>query len=366
MADSRSIRAGRASVQLYADNSELIRGLRRARRRLTAFGSEISRLGRQFAAVGAAAGAGLGAAAAVFAKTGDDLDKLSTRTGVSVESLSQLEFAAERTGSSLGELGQAIQRMNRRLGRITAGQGSSTEVNALEALGLSAERLEQLNPEQRLLALADAIANYGDQAEAAGLAQRAFGTQIDRILPLLLQGRDGIRALTEQADQLGGTISDEDVAAAAELSDAFGTLAFVAKRLAVQVGAALGPALTSILDEITTLATRVRDWVDANRGLALAVAGVTAAVTAGGVALAGFGVAVTAIGAGLGALATVASTAAAAIAAIVSPVGLVITAIGAAGGAVLAFTDAGGAALRFLGDTFGGLLDTAVSALEGI
>ena len=366
MAEGRAIRAGRASVQLFADDSRLVRGLRRARRRLLAFGQQVGRIGRQLATLGAGAGAGLAGAAAVFAKVGDNLDKLSKRTGISVESLSQLEFAAERTGTSLESLGGAILRANRRLGRITAGQGSSTQVNALEALGLSAERLEQLNPEQRLLALADAVSGFEDKAEAAGLAQRAFGTEVDAILPLLLQGRDGIRALTQEADDLGLTISAEDAAAAAELSDAFGSLADVVKRAVVAIGAGLAPVLTPLIGKVSEIVVQVREWIEANRGLVPIIAAVAAGVVAAGAALVVLSFTIVGIVATFSALATIAGVVVGAISAIASPIGLLITALAAAGGAILTFSGAAGDAIEFLGDTFGDLLDDAGTALDGI
>ena len=47
MANTTSIRAGRAFVELFADDTKLVRGLRSAERKLRAFGASISRLGRQ-------------------------------------------------------------------------------------------------------------------------------------------------------------------------------------------------------------------------------------------------------------------------------------------------------------------------------
>jgi len=45
MARSNSVRAGRAFVELFADDSKLVRGLRAAEKRLKAFGDRISQVG---------------------------------------------------------------------------------------------------------------------------------------------------------------------------------------------------------------------------------------------------------------------------------------------------------------------------------
>ena len=50
-----SIRAGRAFVELFADDRKLVRGLRRASAKLKAFGAGVSNLGLKMAGLGAAA-----------------------------------------------------------------------------------------------------------------------------------------------------------------------------------------------------------------------------------------------------------------------------------------------------------------------
>ena len=200
--------AGRAFVELFADDSRLVRGLRRAQRKLRAFGTAVRGIALKMAGLGAAITPPLAAASKVFASAGDDLDKMAKRTGVSVEALSELGFAAEQSEADLNALANAVLRMNRRIGRIRAGQGTTTQVEAMEALGLSAEALSKLSPEQTLNAIADAMAAMEDPTQAAGLAQRAFGTEVDKVLPPLLQGADGMDKLRGQARKLGLTIGD--------------------------------------------------------------------------------------------------------------------------------------------------------------
>ena len=54
MLSTRGIRAGRAFVELFADDSKLVRGLRRAEKKLKAFGDRIRNLGLKIADLGAA------------------------------------------------------------------------------------------------------------------------------------------------------------------------------------------------------------------------------------------------------------------------------------------------------------------------
>ena len=54
MATAQGIRAGRAFVELFADDSKLVRGLRQAEKKLKAFGDSIRNLGLKTVALGSA------------------------------------------------------------------------------------------------------------------------------------------------------------------------------------------------------------------------------------------------------------------------------------------------------------------------
>lgn len=366
MAKAKGIRAGRAFVEIFGDDSKLQRTLGRIKGRLRAFGASVQKIGLRTAGLGAAITAPLLLAAKQFANVGDNLNKMSIRTGIAAEDLSQLGFAAEQSGSSLDELAAATLRMNRRLGRITAGQASKTQEEALESLGLSAERLQQLSPEERLFAIADAMAGMSDQAEAAGLAQRAFGTQVDKILPLLLQGSDGIRALKQEAKDLGLTLSTEDAQAAADLTDAMNRVVSVVKRAAVAVGSALAPILEKTADLILSVAKPVREWIDANRGLVQTVLLVGAAVTGLGVAAIVLGTAFTGLAAAVGIAGTALSVIGGILGAIFSPIGIIIAGVVALGAILVQTTGAGKQALAGLSGFFDELAADAKQAFGAI
>jgi hypothetical protein len=329
MAGGRDIRAGGAFVELFAKDERLRDTLRRAQRRVQAWGQRVSAIGAGIAAGGAALAAPLAASTVIFARYGDQLNKAAIRTGFSVEALSRLGFAAEQTGASFDAMAGAVLRANRRIGRIAGGLGSGQQLAAVEALGLSADALARMTPEQRLYAVADAMAAFEDQTVAAGLAQRIFGTQVDAILPLLLGGAGGMRALTDEAERLGLTVSAASAQLAADLTDAQNRARRVFLDLAFTVGESLAPAVIRAADAVTEAVRVSAAWVDQNRHVVVAVSSVAAALVGVGGALLGVGVGIQVAGFALGGLATIAGVAGTALAFLASPVGLV--AVGVAG-----------------------------------
>jgi len=371
MTSTRGIRAGRAFVELFADDSKLVRGLRRAQKKLKAFGQSIRNMGLKIAGLGAAMVAPLLAAAKAFSSMGDQVAKMAKRTGLSVETLSELRFVASQTGTEFESLEMAFRKMQRSI--YDAGRGLSTAVDALEDLGLKFEDLDGLSPERQFKLLADRISQVEDPTTRAAIAMSLFGRTGTNLLPMFAAGAKGIEALQKEARRLGLTMSATDAKAAEDFTDALDALWKVVKMGIFRVGAALAPVLQELAETITGVAAKVGEWVQANRELIVMVLKVAAAVIAGGIALAALGTVISALGSALGALIGIVTAVGAVfkllgavIAFLVSPIGLVIAAVAALGAYLVYATGAGGKALTWLGEKFGVLKDDALAAYQGI
>ena len=371
MASTQGIRAGRAFVELFADDSQLVRGLRRAERKLKAFGASIRNLGLIAVGIGTAVLAPLAASAKLFSSYGDQVAKMAKRTGLSVETLSELRFVASQTGTEFESLEMAFRKMQRSI--YDAGRGLSTQVDALKDLSLTFKDLDGLSPEDQFKLLADRIGQVEDPTKRAAIAMSLFGRTGTNLLPMFAAGSAGIEALQAEARRLGLTMSGEDAKAAEDFTDALDRLWKVVKMGVFNIGAALAPVLQRMADTITRVVVTVSEWVKQNRGLIVQVAKIAAIVVAAGVALIVLGTLISGLGAVLGGLATLLSVTAAAfglvataIGFLISPIGLVITGLGVLGAYLIKTSGVGGTALSWLGDRFGELKDTALQAYQGI
>ena len=202
--------------------------------------------------IGLAAGMGLKAMVGTFVDTGDALHKMSIRTGISVERLSQLTHAASQSGTNIDQLSQAIFRMNRRVGNAATGTGPA--VRALKVLGIEAKALGKLDTEAQFMKLVDALNAVEDSSLRSQMGFEVFGDNWRQIKPLIDQGTEGIKKLNKEANLLGLTVSKDTADKAAALGDTFGKLGSVFMTLAVDVGAALAPMLTEIAELFMHLA----------------------------------------------------------------------------------------------------------------
>jgi len=371
MATAQGIRAGRAFVELFADDSKLVRGLRQAEKKLKAFGDSIRNLGLKTIALGSAMIAPLVASARMFAGYGDGVAKMARRTGLSVEALSELQYAAGQSGVEVSELENGLKRMQR---TIYDGQhGFKSAQDAFADLGLTIADLERLTPEQQFKLLAEQISKVEDPTRKAALAMSVFGRSGTQLLPLFASGARGIEVLQSQARALGLTMNGEDAQAAEVFSDTLDRLWKVIRMGAFNIGAALAPTLQELANKIMRVTMVVSAWIKENRGFIVSALKVAAVVVAAGIALTVLGTIISGLGTAFGALATIVTAVmavlkvlAAVIAFLVSPVGLVIAAVVALGAVLLYVTGAGAKALAWLGDRFTVLKEDALATFGGI
>ena len=188
----RAIKAGKAEVEIGI-RSRIASGSKQVSADLKKLGGGIARTGRNILGLATAAAAPLAGMTLAFASAGDKLDKMSKRTGVSVKALSELAFAAEQSGSSIDSVEKGIRGMQRSL--LNAEMGSKAASDALASIGLSANELSGMRPEDQFTAIADAIAKVQDPSKRAALAMQLFGRAGSELLPMLAENAEGIAEL---------------------------------------------------------------------------------------------------------------------------------------------------------------------------
>jgi hypothetical protein len=368
---SSGIRAGAAYVELYTKDSRMVKGLQAAEKKLKAFGEGITSIGTRLAGLGAGVVTPLIGAAKVFSDMGGDLADMSQRTGVSVEALSELGFAAEQSGSDMETLENSLRKMQKQITEAASGSQSATD--ALGKLGLTVAELSGLSPDQQLKRIGDRLSGIEDPATKAAVAMEIFGKSGTKLLPLFAGGARGIEELQQQARQLGLTMATEDAQAAEAFGDTLDVVWKVLKKAVFTIGSALAPLLTEVAEGFTRVVVTVSRWIEQNKQLVVWVFKMAAAAVAGGAALIVLGATISGIGAALGAIATVATGIGAAIAtlgsiiaSILSPIGLVIAGVVALAAYLLYVTGVGEQALNWLASVFMDLKNDALAAFQGI
>jgi hypothetical protein len=285
-----NIRAGKAFVELSIKD-KLTQGLRSASAKLQAFGTSVRTIGTAMAGIGAGGLAGILGAAKVFADAGSEIHDMSQRTGLAADNLSELKFAAEQTGASFEDVEKAIRFMQKQ--------------------GIDASKFDEI---------AAAIASIEDPTKRAALAMKVWGRNGTALLGMA----GDLPGLRGQARSLGASISSEQAKQADELGDAFSALKAAIKGITMQIGAAVAPALTKIIEVFTMAAAAVGRFIKAHPGLVMALAVAAGAFVVIGTIVASVGIALAVVGAALAAIGPIIAAATAAFAFLASPIGITI------------------------------------------
>ena len=191
-----------------------------------------------------ATGAGLAAMAKGAIDAADNMFDLSQKTGVSVESLSKFQQAANASGTSIEGVGAAMIKLNKGLAA-----GSGPAADALKALGLSATDAsgKLKSTDKVMLEVADKFKSMPDGAQKTALAMKLFGKAGADMIPLLNGGAKSIEGLA-------ATMSTKFAQGADKLNDKLAALQGKLLQLGVQIGTALMPLLNGIADAVTAAA----------------------------------------------------------------------------------------------------------------
>ena len=243
---------------------------------ITGVGKQFSSAGVKMAAAGSAVAGGLFAMAKATANTGDELAKLSTRTGISTETLSAYKRTLDLGDSSVEEFAKGMKTLGEVM--VAAANGDETATQKLAALGTTATdadgKLRPLN--DVFLDVADSVSKMEDGALKNTLAVDVLGKSALGLLPTLNMGK---QALIDEGDAAArmGLIFDKDAAASSErLNDSISDLGLSFKGATTQLSIALMPAITSIAEKISGVVQKFTEWTQAHPGLAAAITKVVA------------------------------------------------------------------------------------------
>jgi hypothetical protein len=239
---------GSLLVSLGMESAQFKRGMKDAKSEVTAF-SKFAKVG--MAAVAAGATAAAGAFALMVRQSinvADQISKAAQSIGIGTEELSRLRYAADLSGVSFEQLQTGVGRLSRNM--LDASRGLGTAQRAFQRLGIDVTNSDgTLRSATEIMGdVADRFSNMKDGAEKTALAMEIFGRAGATLIPMLNGGRDGLRALTEEADKFGIVIDTETGRKAEAFNDNLTRLTGQFEALAIRIAADLLPHLVTFTE----------------------------------------------------------------------------------------------------------------------
>jgi hypothetical protein len=257
------------NVVVTAGTSGLSRGMRRAEsdvdRFVTSAGKASSLLGGKFRSGLNSSGKGLvafGAAVTASAvatglaiKAGadriDDLADSSKRllgNNGATGALAGLRFAAEEAGVETGILDKGLEKLLDTIAK--ANHGDKGAIQAFKAIGLDARALAAMRPEDRMIAVADALGKVQDVGNKINLSKGIFGKAGAGLIPLFNEGGEAIRATTRDLEFFGHSITAIDAEKVGTMNDNIGRLQLAWEGATMQLATHFAPLVSDVSDRL--------------------------------------------------------------------------------------------------------------------
>ena len=363
MSSGSNVRAGCVYVELFTKDGLLTSGLKAAEAKVKAFGNAITSIGSKFSLLGASMFSPLLGAAKSFADSGADLLLMSQRTGVSVEALSALSYAAGQTGVSAEALESGLGKMARTI--QAAADGSQAAQGELAGLGVTLNELMDLAPDEQFKRLAEGIAGIANPTTRAARAMDVFGRGGRDLLPLLNQGAEGLQKFKDRAIELDLIKTTRSAQEAFKLKLAFEAAGNSIKGLYNAIGGTIAPAVTAAIGKIMPLIGNVRAFIKENRTLFVTLGAIGGALVGVGTGLliVGGGIKIAAMA--IGTASSMVSLLATAVGLVASPLGIIALTLGTGIYLWTQFSESGQRSLATLkgdfNETWGGMKDAIES-----
>ena len=173
-------------------------------------------------AMAGAAAATTGAFVAIkgAAERADEAFKVAQSLGVPIDELGKLQHAAEMSGASFSDLQTGLRKGSQSI--VTAMRGMSSEsTKAFDDLGVSVK-----NADGTAKSITDVLGDVAEQfskmpdgVKKTNAAMSIFGRSGTALIPMLNQGREGLKAMGDEAERLGLVFSGKTGAASEIFND---------------------------------------------------------------------------------------------------------------------------------------------------
>lgn len=187
------------------------------------------------------------------AEAADDIVTLSSVTGMSTDSIQELNYMADLTDVSLDRIRDSLKETTNKMQEAATGTGDAYE--AYNKLGVKITDVdgELRSAEDVFYDTIDALGDMKNQTERDALAMDLMSESAQELNPLIEIGSDGLKQYAQEAHSMGYVLDNEALTALTEVDDAYQRLQKSQEGAKNQLSAEFAPYLTEFYEKITKI-----------------------------------------------------------------------------------------------------------------
>lgn len=223
-----------------------------------------------------AALAGLTGMAVKAGQTADEISTLSKQSGIATDTIQKMQYASDLLDVDMETAVKAAAKLKK---------GLDKNEDTLVSMGVAVRDANGQYRDMELIFMNTiaALSKIENETERDKVAMDLFGKSADELAGYIDDGGQAFRELSQQAQQKGLIISDEDLQRANEFNDTLDELKATVGMDLLQAGAQVAEALTPLLKDvaeiITTIASHLSELNPETVKVIMAVLAVIAALS---------------------------------------------------------------------------------------
>ncbi|HHB8898962.1 TPA: phage tail tape measure protein [Klebsiella pneumoniae] len=287
---------GTLTIDLIAKVGGFVQGMDKAERSSQKWRDQVKKDAKEVSssiiAVGAAAATaavGIGAAGLAIVKNTaqqvTEADRWAKSLKMSTQDLLSWQYAAEQAGLTGDNIADIFKDINDKVGDAVLNK-SGEAAQALDTLGLSAQKLAQQSPDKQLMAISEALQKIPTQAGKTNILE-SLGNDLSKMLPLFDNNNEKLKQFIQLSKDFGVAPPQEDIDNLVKVIQFFQDIETSARGLKMEIASGLAKVdLTPLqdgLDDIRDVFTdpAVLQGLSDLVGEAISLAGVVGRIAGG-------------------------------------------------------------------------------------
>lgn len=259
---------GTLTIDLVAKVGGFVSGMDKAERASAKWSKQVqddvAKSSAALAGIGAAAiAAGLAVGASGFqllkstSKQITETDRWAKSLQLSTQELLAWQFAAEKAGVSGDQMADIFKDIGDKIGDAVLNK-SGEAVDALNALGLSAEKLSKVSPDKQLLAIGESLEKISTNAEKTTILE-SLGNDLSKLLPLFDNNNQKLKQFIDLAKDYGVAPDPSSIDDLVKINQLFEDMEAQVSGLKIEIAAGLAKVdltpLQNSLDKLHNVLT---------------------------------------------------------------------------------------------------------------
>ncbi|AIX69296.1 phage tail tape measure protein [Klebsiella pneumoniae] len=287
---------GTLTIDLIAKVGGFVQGMDKAERASQKWRDQVKKDAKEIStsiiAIGAAAATaavGIGTAGLAIVKNTaqqvTEADRWAKSLKMSTQDLLSWQYAAEQAGLTGDNIADIFKDINDKVGDAVLNK-SGEAAQALDTLGLSAQKLAQQSPDKQLMAISEALQKIPTQAGKTNLLE-SLGNDLSKMLPLFDNNNEKLKQFIQLSKDFGVAPPQEDIDNLVKVNQFFQDIETSARGLKMEIASGLAKVdLTPLqdgLDDIRDVFTdpAVLQGLSDLVGEAISLAGVVGRIAGG-------------------------------------------------------------------------------------